>query len=182
MQSKEEKVLGLFFEEPNREWHFEEILKEAQIARSKAVHWLKKFIRNGIIKRVKERAAMPYYIGNFESLVYKNKKKLFALAQLYNSGFIDHLCSLKNAKTIILFGSFVRSDWYKNSDIDIFIYGEPTGLKIAKYEMKLMKDIQVFVCREKNDLLKIGAALLKNILKGNLVKGDINFVKVSVNA
>jgi len=44
MESKEESVLELFFENPTREWHFEEILKEAAITRSKADAWLKKFI------------------------------------------------------------------------------------------------------------------------------------------
>lgn len=55
MGSKENLILKPFFENPSREWHFAEILKEAKIARSKADGWLKKLIKDGLIKRVKQR-------------------------------------------------------------------------------------------------------------------------------
>ena len=182
MQSKEEKVMELFFENPTKEWHFEEIINEAKIARSKADSWLKKFVKTKLIKRIKKRSKMPYYISNYDSLEYKNKKRIFALIKLYESGLLNHLGSLQKAKTVILFGSFSRSDWYKNSDIDIFIYGDPEGLKIANYELKLHKDIQLFICRNKEDLSKLGDGLIKNIIKGSLIKGNLDFIKVSINA
>ncbi len=182
MESKEEDVLELFFENPSKEWHFEEVLQEAGIARSKGAKWLKSFIREGLIKRVKEKGKMPHYLSNYDSPPYKNRKKLFGLHQLYASGFLNHLSSLPRAKSVILFGSYARSDWYKKSDIDLFIYGDPKGLHIAPYELKLRRDIQVFVCRGKEDLRKFGEGLIKNVIKGNLIKGDMDFVKVSVNA
>jgi len=182
MKSKEKKVMELFFENPTKEWHFEEILKEAKITRSKANGWLKKFIKNGLIKRTKEKGKMPYYVSNYESPSYKNRKRLFALNKLYSSGFLDHLSSLQKAKTVILFGSFARSDWHKNSDIDIFIYGEPEGLKLAKYEMKLHRGIQIFICHNQKKLHKFGEGLIRNIIKGNLIKGDLDFIKVGINA
>lgn len=182
MKSKEEHMLELFFENPTREWHFEEILKEAKITRSKADRWLKKFAKEELIKRVKEKGKMPYYTGSYECPAYKNKKKLFALNKLNESGFLNHLSSLQKVRTIILFGSFARSDWYKDSDIDIFIYGNPEGLKIADYETKLHKDIQLFVCHTKEELTKFGTGLIRNIIKGNLIKGDVDFIKVDVNA
>src|SRR3989338_5143140 len=114
MESKEEQVIKAFFDNPTRQWHFEEVLKEAKIARSKAASWLKKFMKEGLIRRIKERGKMPYYIGNYDSPTYKNKKKIFALNRLYESGLLNHLYSLKKARTIILFGSFSRSDWYIN--------------------------------------------------------------------
>lgn len=182
MESKEENVVGLFFNNPTKEWHFEEILKEAKITRSKADKWLKQFIKEGLIRRIKEKGRMPSYISNYKFYSYKNRKKLFALNKLYNSGFLDHLSSLPKAKTVIIFGSFARSDWYKNSDIDIFIYGEPEDLKLAKYEMKLHRDIQLFVCHNQKELNKFGEGLIKNIIKGNIIKGNIDFVRVGANA
>lgn len=182
MKSKEENILKIFFENPTKEWHFEEILKEAKIARSKLDHWLKKLKRKELIKRVKEKGKMPYYISNYESPEYKNKKKLFALNDLYKTGFLNHLLSLKKAKTVILFGSFARSDWYKNSDIDLFIYGSPEGLKIAEYETKLHRNIQLFITNSKKELKKLGSGLIRNIIKGNLIKGDLDFIKVIINA
>lgn len=182
MRSKEDHVLELFFENPTKEWHFEELIKEAKITRSKADRWLKQFIKEELIKRIKKRGEMPHYIGNYESPAYKNRKKLFALNKLYDSGFLNHLSSLRKAKTVILFGSFARSDWYKNSDIDVFIYGDPEGLKIADYELKLHRDVQLFICPNQQELRKFGPGLIKGIIKGNLIKGDMDFVKVGVNA
>ncbi|MBI3032166.1 nucleotidyltransferase domain-containing protein [Candidatus Woesearchaeota archaeon] len=182
MESKEKKLLQLFFEEPTREWHFEEILREAEITRSKADRWLKQFIKEGLIKRIKEKRKMPYYMSDYEASAYKNRKKLFALDILYQSGLLNHLSSLKKAETIIIFGSFARSDWYKNSDLDIFIYGNADGLKIADYELKLHHEIQLFICQTKKELIKLGIGLVKNIIKGNIIKGNIDFVKVNINA
>lgn len=182
MQSKEKKVMELFFENPTKEWHFEEIVKESKIARSKGDSWLKKFVKDRIIKRIKKRGKMPYYLGNYNSPEYKNKKRVFALAKLYESGLLNHLDSLQKAKTIIIFGSVSRSDWYKNSDVDIFIYGNPEGLKIVDYELKLHRDIQLFICQNKDELIKLGDGLIKNIIKGNLIKGNLDFIEVGINA
>jgi len=182
MESKEKKVMELFFENPTREWHFEEIVKEAKIARSKANRWLKKFIKDKLIRRIKKKGKMPYYIGDYDSSEYKNKKRIFALNRLYESGLLNHLDSLQKAKTIILFGSFSRSDWYKNSDVDIFIYGSPEGLKIADYELKLHRGIQLFICKDKEELTKLGDGLIRNIIKGSLIKGNLDFIEVGVNA
>ena len=120
---------------------------------------------------------MPYYIGDFDSASYKSRKRLFALEQFYESGFLNHLQTL-NAKSIIIFGSFSRSDWYKESDIDIFIFGDDNEFEQGKYETKLKRDIQVFSAKNEKDLNKMGNKLLKNILTGYLVKGNLDFVEV----
>lgn len=182
MQSKQDRIIGLFFNQSTREWHFEEILREAEITRSKAIKWLKWFVKEGLICRVKYHGKMPYYVANYESPIYKNRKKIFALNMLYQSGLLNHIYSLKKARTVMLFGSFSRSDWYVNSDIDVFIYGSAEGLKIADYELKLHRDIQVFTCKDNKELSKFGEGLIKNIIKGNLIKGDLDFIEVRTNA
>ncbi len=182
MESKEGRVAELFFDNPTKEWHFEEIAREAKIARSKADDWLKKFIKERLIKKIKKSGKMPYYTSNYSSSDFKNKKKIFALNKLYETGLLNHLDSLKKAKTVILFGSFSRSDWYKNSDIDIFIYGNPEGLRISNYELKLHRDIQLFICKNKNELKKLGNGLIRNVIKGNIIKGNIDFIEVNISA
>jgi len=182
MESKENKILELFFDSPTREWHFEDVLKEAGIARSKAAAWLNRFAKEGLIKRVKEKGKMPYYTANYESASYQNRKKLFALNRLYESGLLNHLASLKKAKAVVLFGSFARSDWYKGSDIDLFIYGNPDGLKTAKYESLLHREIQLFICNSNKEIGRLGEGLIRNIIKGNLIKGELDFIKVGTSA
>ncbi len=173
MRSKEEKIAELFFNNPSRHWHFEEILKKAGISRPQAMNWLKKLTKDGIIKRVKERKKMPYYKGNFESPAYTNLKKLYAINKFYKTGFLNHLMSLPKAKTVIVFGSFARADWYKESDIDLFIYGNAEELEQGKYEKKLGKEIQTFICKNEKELKKFSPGLIRNILRGNVIKGYV---------
>lgn len=180
MESKEEQVLEPFFNSP-KHWHFDELLEKAGISRSQLVQWLKKFVKNRLIKRIKPKGRMPYYIGNYTSLRFKNLKRIFALDKLCESGLLDHLGSLQKAKTIIIFGSFSRSDWYKNSDVDIFIYGDPKGLKIVDYELKLHRDIQLFTARDKKDLKKMGSGLIQNILEGYFVKGKFGQLGIKLS-
>lgn len=172
MKDKKNNVLKPFFNKP-KHWHFEELLKETDISRPQLTKWLKYFAKKGIIKKIKKKGKMPYYVQNFENPDFKSLKRLYAYQKLTKKGFIRYLLSLKNVESVILFGSFARSDWYKQSDIDLFIYGKNKKIDIAKYEKRLNRNIQLFTCNNKNELKKMGAPLLRNILQGNLIKGTI---------
>jgi len=100
---------------------------------------------------------------------------------LQESGFLSHLISLKQAKTIILFGSLARSDWHKESDIDLFIYGSDKNLEKGKYELKLKREIQLFTHNSKT-LKNLDSNLIKNMIKGDIIKGNIDFLEVALNA
>lgn len=180
--SKEEIILELFLNEPAKQWHFEEILKKASISRPQAMLWLRKFAGKNLIKRVKPIAKMPYYIANHESEDYRIKKRLFALQTMVDAGFLQHLASLQNAKAVILFGSMSRWDWYGKSDIDLFIFGNPGKIHVGKYRKKLHREIQTFICKDKEELSKMNPALLKNITEGYMIKGSMDFVEVKANA
>lgn len=180
MESKEEQVLGPFFNSP-KHWHFDELLEKADISRSQLVKWLKKFQKEGIIKRIKPKGKMPYYVHNPDNPNFRNKKRLFALKKLTKSGLLDHLHTLKGAKVVILFGSFSRSDWYDSSDIDIFIYGNDDEFEQGKYELKLDREIQVHNAKNKKDLKRIDK-MLPSIISGDFIKGSIQDLGVEINA
>ncbi len=181
LPSKEAQVLGLFFNEPSKHWHFEEIIRTAKISRSQANHWLKKLVKNKIISYNKPRRKFSYFISNVSHPNYKTSKKVFALNTFQDSGFMEHLASLEKAKAIIIFGSFSRSDWYAESDIDIFIYGNAKDFKIGKFELKLHRDIQLFEFETLAELKKTAPNLIPHIFKGILVKGELDFIEVNIN-
>lgn len=180
--SKERDIAELFFNNAAKHWHFEEILNQTGISRSKASKWLSRLTNENIIKRVKPRKKMPHYVANFDHPSYRNKKKLHTHTRFYETGFLDHLLSLPKAKTVILFGSFSRADWYEDSDIDVFIFGSDEGFEKIRYECKLHHDIQIFSAQTKKDLKKFGSDLIHNILKGDLIKGELDFVEVNLHA
>ena len=98
-------------------------------------------------------------------------KKIFALNALYQTGLLNDLCSLNKAKTVILFGSFARSDWHSGSDIDLFMLGKADDFNQKTYEKKLKREIQTFIYKETD---KIGKGLLRSISAGYIIKGNLN--------
>ena len=172
-------MLKAIFNESSKHWHFEDLLKAAQISRPQAARWLKKFLAEGWIQRIKPEGKSPYYIGNHEDPRFQARKRLFALEQFEKVGFLSHLAGLPKAKTVIIFGSMTRWDWYKESDIDVFIYGEDEGLEQGEYWTKLGREIETFICKNKQELHKFPAGLLRNIMEGYRVKGKFDFIEVA---
>ena len=110
---------------------------------------------------------------------HRIKKRLFALAQLEKKGFLSHLAQLPKATAVILFGSFSRSDWHKDSDIDLFIYGEADGFDYGTYRRSLHREIQIIKCKNTEELTRLSKGLLRNIFEGYHIKG---FLDVEVKA
>lgn len=166
-------LLELFYNEPSKHWHFEELLQKAKLSRPQVAHWLRKYVGEELIQRHKPRGKMPYYVANYQHPHYQNSKRLQALTTLHESGLLDHLASLEKAETVILFGSFSRWDWYSGSDIDIFVYGDVGPIPTGKFSSLLRREIQVFAGKDESDLKKMGAPFLQNILKGITIKGTL---------
>lgn len=176
--NKEDLVLSLFFNEPTKHWHFEEVLRAAGISRPQAARWLKIFFNGGLVKRTKPRGKLPYYLGNWQHPSYQSRKRVFALNYFEEQGFLRHLAGLPKAKVVILFGSLSRWDWHTDSDIDIFIFGDSTGFDRIKYRVNLGREIETFICKDKEELRKIPQSLMRNIAEGYLIKGTLDFLKV----
>ena len=179
--SKEDNILNIILENsPLKHWHFEELVKQTKMTRRTVNKWLKLYQKEGLIKRIKEKEKFPYFICGINNSIYKSKKKFYALNQLYKSGLVNHLLSLEKVKTAIIFGSIAKGDWYKDSDIDLFIYGESKGIDKHKYELNLKHDIELHIFKSKQEIKKVRTGLIKNIVDGYIIKGSIqDFAKVS---
>lgn len=179
--SREDDMAYLFFNHPSKHWRFGEIKQEIKIADNKVSRWLKNLEKNKIILKAKPLHKMPYYVANYWSPEYQNRKRLFAYKMLYSSGLLNHFSSLEKADAIIIFGSFTRWDWFSKSDIDVFIYGDMERPDLSQYSRKLKRDIQLFFYKDRNELMKLSEALIKNIILGYVIKGKMDFLEVRVN-
>ena len=177
MKSKEDNLLEQFFNEPTRHWRFKE-LRSVGLVDNKISRWLKRFAAEQLIQKITPKGKLPFYVGNYEHPNYQNRKRLYMQQKLYESGFLNHLASLKGAKTVIIFGSMARGDWHKESDIDLFILGSDDDLEQSVFERKLGRTIQVFRSNDGKGLNKFKNALLLSIVKGDIVKGDVDFLDV----
>jgi predicted nucleotidyltransferase len=180
-QSKEDNILRLILENsPFKEWRFEEIVRQAKVTRAVANKWLKKYVSERLVKRVKEKGRFPYYKAGSENPVYNSLKRIYALEQLHKSGLIPKLLTIDKAKTIILFGSMAKGDWYKDSDIDIFIFGKLPDFDRKVYESRLKRNIELHIFENKEEILAVKTGLIKNIVNGYVLKGQIqDFAEVA---
>lgn len=180
-QSKEEVVLKLILENsPLKEWHFEQILKEVNVTRLVANKWLKKYTKLGMLKRIKEKGRFPFFTVGINNSVYYSLKRIYVLEQFNKSGMIPNLLDLKDAKTVIIFGSFIKGDWYKDSDIDIFVLGNIGDFDKSVYELKLARRIEMHVFENKKEIQDVKTGLIRNVINGYLIKGQIqDIVEVS---
>jgi len=174
LPSKEDKVLTLFFNEPTKHWHFKDIIKNAHISEDRANYWLKKFMKEQVIKHTQVKGKMPYFIASYDNLNYINKKKLYGLSLLYTSGLIKKLQELEKAKTVIIFGSFARADWHAKSDVDVFILGDAEDLRFGTIWPALHREIQVHEFKTQKDIKSVKSGLMNNVLQGYYIKGSIH--------
>ncbi|MBI2106346.1 hypothetical protein HYT56_05940, partial [Candidatus Woesearchaeota archaeon] len=87
-QSKEENVLKLILENsPLREWHFQEITREAKITKLAANKWLKKYTAEGLLYHIKEKNRFPFFTVGANNPIYYSLKRVYFLNQLHKSGF-----------------------------------------------------------------------------------------------
>ncbi len=172
--SKEENVLKIILENsPLKEWHFEEVVRQAKVTRVVANKWLKRYVKDGLLKKIREKGKFPFLSVGSNNPFYYSRKKLYSLEQFHKSGLLPKLLSLKDAKTVIIFGSAVRGDWYKDSDIDIFVLGNIDDFDKSIYELKLRRVIELHVFENMKEIQKVKTGLVKNIINGYLVKGHI---------
>ena len=100
------------------------------------------------------------------------------MQKLYDTGLLLKLQQLNKAKTVVIFGSFARSDWNTQSDVDIFILGDPEDLRFGTLWSGLgfqgkAREIQVHSFRSVRETRKIRSGLMKNVVKGHFIKGNI---------
>ncbi len=173
-KSKEEHVLKLILENsPLKEWHFQEMVKKTGMTKGVVNKWLSKYVKEGLLQYIKGKGVFPYFTVGSNNFFYYSLKRIYALEELHKSGLISKLLSLKYAKTVILFGSIIKGDWYKDSDIDLFIFGDISDFDKSIYEKKLHKIIELHLFKNKKEINEVKTGLIKNVINGYLIKGDI---------
>ena len=182
IMERKENLKGLFFNYTTKHWHFEELLKKSGLSRAQTNEWLQRLQEEKLIQKVKIKGKMPYYLANYENPSFHVQKKMYGLVQFRKAGFLEHLSTLKKAKTVIIFGSFARADWHDQSDIDLFIFGNAGDFEKAHFEKKLKREIQVFHYEKSEALKRLEPSVIPNILAGIHIKGTIEPFEATLHA
>jgi predicted nucleotidyltransferase len=127
-----EKILRVFFDNPELHIHQRGIARQADVAPHNANKYLKEFVNDGLLIRnelsnltlFKINPQNDFLFKVFELFEMKRKnrffmqnKKISRLLSEYNEN-LKRLSS-REIQVVILFGSVARGKWTKGSDIDI---------------------------------------------------------------
>lgn len=158
-----EKILEIFYENPNKEFTIREINKLTKIPRATVYNYLIGFKNQKLITK-KNMAE--------DSLLFKTKKINFFTEKIVSSGLIEELIGELNPSCIILFGSIRKGDSVKESDIDLFVESPLKKIiNLKKFEKRLKHKIQIFV---ESDISKLHKNLLNNVVNGIKIYGGFN--------
>jgi predicted nucleotidyltransferase len=161
-QDNKEKILELYYENPNREFTIREISSKTKIPKSSAHRILNELKKEGIISKDN-----VFFMNNLS----KVKKINFYVEKIVECGLLDYLISELNPSLIILFGSIRKGDSIKESDIDIFIETcVDKKLDLKNFEKKLGHNIEIFLETDMNNLQK---NLFNNIINGISLFGRV---------
>ena len=161
-------IMELFFEEPNKLFQIREIARLAKIPKSTVERRLKELLKEKLLIRKKEN--VMGYTANESDSYFKLKKKIAFLEKIYKSGLIGRLEEEFYPKCVILFGSFSKGEYTKESDIDLFIQAKEKSYDLAKFESRLKHPINLFF---EESISNLSNELFNNMLNGIKLSGYI---------
>jgi len=173
MSKKVDNILALFVEEPDRKFNVREAARILKINPSTASKYLNQLAREGLLIKKKERNLI-LYSADTESRKFRDFKIYYNIKKIRESGLVDFLEKEMNyPETIVLFGSYVKGENTKRSDIDLFILSASEVPDLKPFQKKLEAEIQIFVhSRKEIEQMKIkNKELLNNIINGIRLSG-----------
>lgn len=168
--SKESKVMRLFFDYPMERYHIREIARLTGVHPNSVIDAVKKLERIHLVKSRKKRNVVEVY-ANAESRDFIFRKRIFNIEKIYSSGLIAEIVKLFNPELISLIGSYSRGEDIERSDVDIVIVckNEKEVLDLSKYETALSRSIHLI----KTGYNKMSDEFYTNLINGIVLYGYI---------
>ncbi|MBU2496809.1 MAG: nucleotidyltransferase domain-containing protein [Nanoarchaeota archaeon] len=159
--SKENKILEVFYENPGRKFTVRELGRLTKMPRATVHNYLASLKKQNIISRENKAES---------NLLFKTKKINYFVEKIISSGLIEEIINKLNPSCIILFGSIRKGDSVKESDIDLFIESPlRKKINISTYERRLNHKLQIFI---ESDINKLHSNLFNNVVNGIKIYGS----------
>jgi len=160
MDNKWDKILKVYYENPNKSYTIRELAKLTKIPKSTTQKYLQELKKKELISQDNRPS---------HNRLFKIKKINYYVEKLIEIGLIDFLEKELNAETIILFGSFRKGESEKESDIDLFIESMvKKEVNLNSFEKKIKHKIDLFI---EEDINKLPENLKSNIFNGIKLQG-----------
>ncbi len=170
--SNEELILkSLLKKEPQ---HIRELSRTTKLHPNTVINFVDKLQRLDILDIVKSDKK---YISFKRNLKSKNRKIMYIIEDIIDSGLISHLDDIFAIPTIILFGSASKGEMHENSDIDLCIISEiKKEINLKSFEEILNREIQIFIFT-KDEFNKLSNELKNNIINGIIITGYLEVLE-----
>jgi hypothetical protein len=157
------KILRVFFDEPNRNFHLRELERITTISLPSVKHHVEILWKSGFLQKVKNGVYHSYKASLNDA--YRRLKSNDLLIRLEECGLIKAIGERCTPNCIVLYGSGVEGRDDERGDIDLFIQSKEQKIDIRPYEKSLKRKISLLF-EPSMDKLESG---FKNTLANGLV-------------
>ena len=113
------KVLNIFLDDPQREFHLREIARIAKISPSTSKRALDELKKIELIKE-ERKANLRIFSAEKESQTFKELKKIINLEWIKKRKLVENIVD-ESTISVVLFGSFAQGTNTKESDLDVLV-------------------------------------------------------------
>jgi len=173
--STRRKILSLFFNNPNKQFYFREVLKLTGTKQGAVQRELKLLTKAGILD-LEARGNQTYYAANKSHPIYPELSRIvlktFGLVDILKdalSGFKD------NIEVAVIYGSIASGEETDRSDIDLLVIGKISfnhlSVAMSKVEKETGREINptVYPSKEFKEKVKQKNHFLKSVLKSKMI-------------
>jgi len=173
--STRRKILSLFFNNPNKQFYFREVLKLTGTKQGAVQRELKLLTKAGILD-LEARGNQTYYAVNKFHPIYPELSRIvlktFGLVDILKdalSGFKD------NIEVAVIYGSIASGEETDRSDIDLLVIGKISfnhlSVAMSKVEKETGREINptVYPSKEFKEKAKQKNHFLKSVLKSKMI-------------
>lgn len=156
--------------------HIRELARNTDLNPNTILNITAQLEAEGILTRSKDDDTKRVYVSYSQKLLAKNRRRMYTVERILQSGLVDALTDHFAYPTVFLFGSMAKGENHAQSDIDLFIISdEKKAFDTAKFEKRLGQEIQLFVHtpKEFRALRKSSKELVNNVLNGIKLTGYI---------
>lgn len=162
-------IARLLFSKENEKFYLSEIARVIKASPGTAQRELEKMLKTGII-RSEKTDNRRYYFANKQDPIFFDAQNIIRKTIGIEAALKETLVKIAKIEFAFIFGSYAKGDFGGNSDVDVFIIGDPDEDelidRIKKIEGEIGREINYHIYGKKEFERKVKAdSFLQNITK-----------------
>lgn len=167
IEKSTKSIMGVFFDSPSREFHLRELSRTAKLSMPAVISATDSLSADKLISKKKE-IHVTRVKANLESPKFVQKKRLFNLERIYDSGILEYISAKYGSpKAVILFGSYSRGEDTEKSDVEIAVLTDKSPKRnLSRFEKFLKRSVSL------HEIRKVGKEFWASLANGIVLDGS----------